>query len=254
MVSPDILIQASGLGLSRAGAAIVDDVGFQLACGELVMLVGPNGAGKSTLMNMLAGMLQPDRGTLQFNQQDTCNWQRRDWAQRVTLVPQLSPMNFPLSVSEVVQLGGLAHSDSVVALRTQVQDALRAWDIAYLARRDVRLLSGGEQQRCQLARSWIQVNQADSQLWLLDEPLSALDLRHQQQCMSHIRQLTAAGKSVLMVVHDLNLARRYADRVLLLCCGRLVADGPAREVLTAEQVSDTFRVETVLEGDYLHWV
>lgn len=254
MVSTDTLIQASGLGLSRGGAAIIDEMGFSLTTGELVMLVGPNGAGKSTLMSMLAGLQSPDRGTLHFNQQDTGNWQRRDWAQRVTLVPQLSPMNFPLSVSEVVQLGGLAHSASVVELRTQVHKAMQAWDVDYLARRDVRLLSGGEQQRCQLARSWIQVNQADSRLWLLDEPLSALDLRHQQQCMSHIRQLTAAGKSVLMVVHDLNLARRYADRVLLLCCGRLVADGPAREVLTAEQVTQTFCVETVLEGDYLHWV
>ncbi|MCT7360429.1 ATP-binding cassette domain-containing protein [Thalassolituus pacificus] len=254
MVTPTTLIQASGLGLTRGGAAIVDDVGFSLAAGELVMLVGPNGAGKSTLMNMLAGLLRPDCGVLQFAAADTVSWQRSDWAQRVTLVPQLSPMNFPLSVSEVVQLGGLAHSTSVVELRTQVHEAMQAWDVHYLADRDVRLLSGGEQQRCQLARSWIQVNQADSQLWLLDEPLSALDLRHQQQCMSQIRQLTATGKSVLMVVHDLNLARRYADRVLLLCCGRLVADGPAREVLTAGQVTQTFCVETLLEGDYLHWV
>ena len=247
------LLSAAGVGLRRGRASILQDISFELNGGELVMLAGPNGAGKSTLLHILAGQLMPEQGTLQLDGQDCRGFGPRHWAQQITLLPQLSSMSFPLSVQEVVELGGLAHSRSVVALRQQVQAALADWDITALATRDVRLLSGGEQQRCQLARSWVQVQQPQSRLWLLDEPLSALDLRHQQQCMQHIRQLTGAGRTVVMVMHDLNLARRFADRVLLLSAGRLVADGVARDVLTPEQVSETYRVDTVLEGDYLYW-
>jgi len=130
---------------------------------------------------------------------------------------------------------------------------MQLWEIDYLAKRDVRLLSGGEQQRCQLARSWVQVQQEGSELWLLDEPLSALDLRHQQQCMAVVRQLTAQGKTVVIVVHDLNLARHHADRVVLMGCGRVVADGNPQAVLTAEQVAETFRLDIQLDGNYLNW-
>lgn len=247
------LLQATGLGLLRGRTPILHNISLALPAGQLVMLVGPNGAGKSTLLHILAGQQAPTEGQLQIQGQDCAAFSRAQWAQKVTLVPQLSAMGFPLTAQEVVELGGLAHAGSVVALRKQVQQALQQWDIGYLAGRDVRLLSGGEQQRCQLARSWVQVQQADSCLWLLDEPLSALDLRHQQQCLQRVQELTASGRTVVMVEHDLNLARRYADRVVMLSCGQVVADGAARAVLTAEQVSATFRVATELSGDYLQW-
>ncbi len=247
------VIRAEGLGHRRNGADILQDVSFGLPPGELVMLVGPNGAGKSTLLHILAGQTPMSAGRLLLQEQDCAQFSRADWARAVTLVPQLSSMGFPLSAAEVVELGGLAHSTSLTALRRQVRAALADWEITYLASRDVRLLSGGEQQRCQLARSWIQVQQPDSRLWLLDEPLSALDLRHQQQCMQRAQQLTASGKTVVMVVHDLNLARRFADRVLMLSCGRLVAAGTAAAVLTAEQVSQTFMLDVRLEGNVLSW-
>lgn len=248
------LLMTEGLTVERGGAAIVDDITLSIGAGELVMLVGPNGAGKSTLLQRLAGVQPFSRGSIHIQGQPTAHWRHQDWARVLTYLPQLSPLNFPLSVREVVQLGALPHSDSVVALRRQVQDALEHWDIHWLADRDVRLLSGGEQQRCQLARSWLQMQAPQSRLWLLDEPLSALDLRHQQQCLQQLRALTASGRSVVMVVHDLNLALRHADRVLLLCCGRLVADGRAQDVLTPERVSEVFGVATRLEGGYLQWL
>ncbi|WP_430460133.1 ATP-binding cassette domain-containing protein [Thalassolituus sp. LLYu03] len=247
------LLVADSLSLVRGRAPLLGDVSFSLGAGELVILAGPNGAGKSTLLHLLAGQSEPTQGTLTLDGQACHQFSRAQWAQKVTLVPQHSALGFPLTAEEVVSLGGLAHQDSVVALRQQVQQALHDWDIHYLAQRDVRQLSGGEQQRCQLARSWIQVRQSGSRLWLLDEPLSALDLRHQQQCLQHIRALTATGRTVVMVEHDLNLARRYADRVLLLSCGRLVADGAAADVLSAEQVAETFRIDAVLENGFLQW-
>ena len=248
------LLTTQGLTVERGGAAIVDDIHLNIQAGERVMLVGPNGAGKSTLLQRLAGVQPLSRGSIHIQGQPTAHWRHQDWAQALAYLPQLSLLNFPLSVREVVQLGAMPHSDSVVALRRQVLDALERWDIHWLADRDVRLLSGGEQQRCQLARSWLQMQAPQSRLWLLDEPLSALDLRHQQQCLQHIHALAASGRSVVMVVHDLNLALRHADRVLLLCCGRLVADGRAQDVLTAERVSEVFGVATRLEGGYLQWL
>ena len=242
------------LGLSKGNTPILQNISARLPVGQLTMLVGPNGAGKSTLLSLLAGLSLPSAGRLQFAGDDTRHWARQRWAQQVTLVPQLSQMGFPLSVREVVELGGLAHATSVVQLREATRQALADWDIGYLADKEVRLLSGGEQQRTQLARSWIQIQQPGSRLWLLDEPLSALDLRHQRQCLERVRQLQASGKSILMVVHDLNLALRYADRVLMLCCGELVADGPPDQVLTAERVSQVFQVETRLSQGYLHWL
>lgn len=242
------------LGLSKGNTPILQNISARLPAGQLTMLVGPNGAGKSTLLSLLAGLSLPSAGRLQFAGDDTRHWARQRWAQQVTLVPQLSQMGFPLSVREVVELGGLAHATSVVQLREATRQALADWDIGYLADKEVRLLSGGEQQRTQLARSWIQIQQPGSRLWLLDEPLSALDLRHQRQCLERVRQLQSSGKSILMVVHDLNLALRYADRVLMLCCGELVADGPPDQVLTAERVSQVFQVETRLSQGYLHWL
>ena len=147
------LIEAHGLTVFRNGADILHDVSFTLPAGELVMLVGPNGAGKSTLLNLIAGLALPDRGNIVLQCQATEAFSRADWAARVTLVPQLSSAGFPLTAEEVVELGGLAHSTSVVTLRQQVQQALHDWDIHWLASRDIRRLSGGEQQRCQQAKS-----------------------------------------------------------------------------------------------------
>lgn len=249
-----VALTASGLGLRKGNADILQDISFDLNAGELTMLVGPNGVGKSTLLSLLAGLTAPGSGSVTIGGQHSAGWSREAWARHITLVPQLSQMGFPLSVREVVELGGLAHSQSVVALRDATAKALSDWDIGYLADQEVRLLSGGEQQRTQLARSWVQVHQPQSCVWLLDEPLSALDLRHQRQCIQRVQQLKTEGKAVLMVVHDLNLALRYADRVLMLSCGQLTADGKPEQVLTAEKVSDVFQVETRLEQGVLSWI
>ncbi|WP_419812844.1 ATP-binding cassette domain-containing protein [Bacterioplanoides sp.] len=254
MVNQTAFMQLSAVGLNKGPAAILRDIEFALQPGELVMLVGPNGAGKSTLLSILAGLNPPSHGSLSIHGSSVTGWSREQWAQHITLVPQLSQMGFPLTVREVVELGGLAHAQSVVALRDATRKALIDWDIEYLAEQEVRLLSGGEQQRTQLARSWIQVHQPESGLWLLDEPLSALDLKHQRQCLQRVQQLKAEGKAIVMVVHDLNLALRYADRVLMLCCGELVADGEAKTVLTAQRVSEVFQVETVLNESGLSWL
>lgn len=241
------------IGVTRGQAPILQDISMTIEPGELVMLVGPNGAGKSTLLSIMAGLSNADQGQVYLQQRVSASLSRADWAASVAFLPQLTQMGFPLTVSEVVALGDMGNHQRVVQQRQRLRDALQGWELDYFAQHEVRVLSGGEQQRTQLARSWLQATQTSNQLWLLDEPLSALDLRHQQQCMQHITALKNTGKAIVMVVHDLNLARRYADRVALLSCGRLVDFGKPADVLNAEQVQSVFQVDVQWQDHWLSW-
>lgn len=247
------LMTLTGIGVTKGQSPIVSNIDMTIQPGELLMLVGPNGAGKSTLLSLLAGLSEPSQGTLSIQGRLAHTLTRQEWADVVAFVPQLTNMGFPLTVEEVIALGDMGHSQGVVQRRRRLRQALTSWELDYFSQQEVRLLSGGEQQRTQLARSWLQATQSNNQLWLLDEPLSALDLRHQQQCMQHIMALKAQGKSIIMVVHDLNLARRFADRVALLSCGHLVACGTPREVLTLQQVQSVFQVNVEWQPQWLSW-
>ena len=244
-------MQLQQIGVDRGSVAIVDDVSLPVLAGKVTMLLGPNGAGKSTLLKVMAGLETPARGQIELQQDNPLSWSRQRWAANVSFLPQLSALSFPLTVKEVVALGAMAQGNSVREQRHQLQQALQLWDIDYLAEQQVRWLSGGEQQRVQLARSWLQAQHG--QLWLLDEPLSALDLRHQQQCLQRAREYVQQGRAVVMVIHDLNLAWQCADYVALLCCGRLVCAGEPTDVLTSECLTDVFQVPVEVERGVVRW-
>ena len=239
---------------SLSVVTILQPVSFQLAAGELCAVVGPNGAGKSSLIQRLSGVLPLDAGQIDILGQSVAGWQAEQWAQRVAYLPQLSQVNFSLSVTEVIALGGLSQAWSQTQRQSLVEESLVCWQLEALAKRDMRSLSGGEQQRVQLARSWVQMQSSSAVLWLLDEPFSALDLRHQALCLDNIQRVQQQGKTVLVVMHDLNIARMRADHVLLLDRGCLVAQGEAQQVLTAEQVSGVFGVTVSEQGALLSWL
>lgn len=234
-------------------APILQDMSLELHAGELVALVGPNGAGKSTLLQVLAGLKPLTGGQYWLGDKNTQTWREREFAQALSYLPQRTSVAFALTVAEVVALGSRMQALTQVQRRARVMQALTLWQLDALAQRDVRTLSGGEQQRVQLARSFVQLHAESCRLWLLDEPFSALDLRHQAGCFKQMQAQCAQGKTVLWVVHDLNEARRLASRVLLLDGGRLVADGAPKEVLSAKRVSQVFTVETAVGTEYLHW-
>lgn len=247
------LLELQQLQVQQAGRYLLKDIDLQLKTGEVLALVGPNGAGKSTLLQRLAGVQPVHSGKLLIQQQDTQSWAAQEFARQVSFLPQLSQVSFSLTVQEVVRLGGLVHQWPHKLWQQKVQESIVAWDLQGLARRDVRYLSGGEQQRVQLARTWLQLQGEQCNLWILDEPFSALDLRHQALALKQIQKLKEQEKSIVVVVHDLNLARHCADRVLLLEQGKKVALGAAKEVLTAERVSKVFALEAQLHNDYLCW-
>jgi iron complex transport system ATP-binding protein len=162
-------------------------------------------------------------------------------------LPQHSQLQFPLDVEEVLSLATLPFALTKLQQRQQVNQIIHEWGIESLAHKDFRQLSGGEQQRCQIARTYLQLSNMTSEgrgygLWLLDEPSSSLDLQHQQQLQTVCRQAAEEGHCVVIVLHDLNQAIRLADEIWLLEKGELVAQGPAKEVMTEAVIKQVFKV------------
>ncbi|WP_150910798.1 heme ABC transporter ATP-binding protein [Marinobacter halotolerans] len=224
------MLSVQNLSVSLGGTEIVNGVDLDVAAGKLVMLLGPNGAGKSTVLKALSGEA-PCQGGIHVDGKALTDWRPEHLAGRRAVMPQRVDVNFPLTAEEVVRLGrprGTPASDPVV------MELLRALELEHLAHRLVPGLSGGEQQRVQLARVLAQIIDCPHEsLLLLDECTSALDPAHQQLVLELIRHLARArGIAVLAIVHDLNLAAQFGDRLMLMASGRSVLHGRAEQVLT----------------------
>lgn len=243
------LLQVRGLAWGRGRRTLLAGIDLELHAGESVALLGPNGAGKSSLIRLLAGEFPPVAGSIQLHGRALAAWPRRELAGFRAVLPQQHAIGFPLTVAEVVALGlpGAARGNRQHPLVAE----LLAWlGVAQLQHRRFPTLSGGEQQRVQLARVLAQVWHAErAPLLLLDECTSALDPAHQHRVLAAIHTLTRRGFGALWAVHDLNLAARYADRVLLFCQGRLVAHGRPAEVLTPAHLAAVYGVEAEVGQD-----
>lgn len=228
--------------------------------GELHVVLGVNGAGKSTLLKLLAGDLQPSKGEVILNDRPMRAWSLRQRARLRAVLPQGDNLRFAFTAREVVTLGRQAAYGGTEAAETAlVSAALEAFDASALADRSYLQLSGGERQRVQLARVLAQLSrvhgQADEPMYLLlDEPTAALDLAHQHACMSLLRRKLATGLGVLAVLHDINLAGRYADTVSLLHEGLLLAQGAPAAVLRPETLQRAYgsKLRFLPVGDQRH--
>ncbi|ENO15739.2 heme ABC transporter ATP-binding protein [Marinobacter nanhaiticus D15-8W] len=245
------MLKVDQLNIRLSGRPILADVNLRLHPGELVALLGPNGAGKSTLVRTLAGELHAPANSIHFADQPLGQWRRSTIARHRAVMPQKVDLQFPMTVEEVIALGRPREKPEQ---RGRVIDALlERLDIEHLKTRLVPTLSGGEQQRVQLARVLAQVwDQPDPRLLLLDECTSALDPAHQQVVFGQLRQLASAGYGLLVAVHDLNLAAQYADRLVLMKGGRIVADDSPTSVLTPDILKAVYglsaRVTMLPEG------
>jgi iron complex transport system ATP-binding protein len=238
------LLEANRLSYHVQGQKLIKNVSLQIASGEMVAIIGPNGAGKSTLLRLLTGYLPPSDGQCQLLGKNLKSWQPQALARTRAVMRQYSNLAFPFSVSEVIQMGRAPYG--AAQKRQALEEVMAQTDCLSLAQRDYRALSGGEQQRVQLARVLAQLWQPQpTPRWLfLDEPTSALDLYHQQHTLRLLRQLTNQQPlAVCCVLHDLNLAALYADRILLLAQGELVACGTPEEVLNAETLTRWYQAD-----------
>lgn len=244
-----------GVGMRYGAAEVLAGVDLRLGGGQLTAVVGPNGAGKSTLLGIMAGLRPGYAGECLFDGLEVATWNRRSFARRVSFVPQSTRVEFPFTAEEVALMGRAPHSSGLLESahdRQAVHDAMHATDTLSLCARDFRSLSGGEQQRVILSAALAQSPQA----LLLDEPTTHLDLRHQVSLYRTLRDLCDRGVLVAAVTHDLNLAAAYADRILMLNKGRLIADGPPAEAFHSDRLREVFDVpaELLRGADGRHWI
>jgi iron complex transport system ATP-binding protein len=235
-------LTAQGLGVTLTGRAVLHDVSLALSSGHLVALVGPNGAGKTTLLRALAGLV-PSTGAVHVGGDPLSALPLRARARRFGYLPQGHVVHWPLPARDIVALGRYPHGATDPARLTlkdaeAVLRAMQAADVVDLGDRRVTELSGGERSRVALAR----VFAVEAPVILADEPTSSLDPRHQIDVMQTLRAAADKGTLVIVVTHDLGLAARFADMILVLSDGRLVAQGAATEALSERVMADVFRI------------
>ena len=224
------------LTIQYPGAArpALDGVTLSIPAGCLTAVLGPNGSGKSTLLRVLLGVSAPRSGTATLGDRDVRAWDRRELAQTVGVVAQSETVAFPITVREMVAMGRFPHLGPLRAEgwrdREAVDRALGRCDIGDLRNRQVTTLSGGELQRVRIARALAQEPRALA----LDEPTASLDLRHEMSILGLLRDWTNDGMTVLLITHQLDLAARFADRMILLDRGRVAAEGTPSEVFRKE--------------------
>jgi iron complex transport system ATP-binding protein len=235
---------------------LISDISASFAPGELHLIVGPNGAGKSTLVKVLARLLRPQTGAVEYEGVDVGQTGEAELAKRRAVLSQAIEIAFPLTVREVVMMGRYPHFSGRPGPTDEqiVDEVMQHFDVTEFKDRYYQSLSGGERQRVNFARVLAQLwnRQAIACRYLfLDEPLTFLDIRHQIDFMKRIRSFTKEADVVTVgVVHDLNLAARFADQILMLNGGRIVAHGTAADVLTTERIRQVFGVEpTMVQTD-----
>lgn len=238
-------ITASGITVSLGGKPILQEVDAQLRRGEVLGLIGPNGAGKTTLLRVLAALLVPERGSVDYDGASARALGRGTLARRVAFLAQGGEAPSALSVEALVGLGRLPHrrpfAEAVEIDRQAVARALALCDVAGFAGRAVGTLSGGERRRVLLARALA----VEAPYLLADEPLAGLDPQHQLDTLQLLRRISGEGTGVVVVLHDLTLATRFCDRLLLLDHGRRIADGTPAEVLDDVRLAQVFGIQAL---------
>jgi len=238
-----MILEAEGLEVRYVGTGrlALGGVSLRVGDGELVAVAGPNGSGKTTLVRAVTGLVPLARGSVRIQGKPLAHWRRLELARVLGVVPQREDIVFPLRVDETVMLGRYARLGPMGAPRAEdraaVASALERCDALALQTRSTDTLSGGEWQRVRLARALAQ----EPSVLLLDEPTASLDVRHEMEILELIRGLVDHGLSGLVITHQLNLAARFADRIVLLSDGRVVAEGAPREVLGKDTLDGVFQ-------------
>ncbi len=241
------MMSIESLSVSRGGRSVLTDLSFSLVAGEVLAVLGPNGAGKSSLLAALSGELKPAKGHIRLLGHALSAWSDQERARHLAVLPQSPTLGFGFTVSEVVSLGRLPHATGVIADAKIIQQSMQMADVVHLAHRNYLSLSGGERQRVHLARVLTQLGDGEpGQVLLLDEPTAMLDPTHQHACLQAARGLSSRGVAVLIILHDLNLAARYADRIMLLRQGECQALGSVETVLTETQLAPVFELPVLI--------
>lgn len=241
------IISVRGAEVSFGERTILAGIDLDIRCGEVLAIVGPNGAGKSTLVNVVTADVELDAGKVFIDDEVEYSWSTRELAMRRAVLLQDIGLAFPFTVLEVVEMGrspwaGMResqHDDLIVA------GSMSRTETVQFAARKFTSLSGGEKARVALARVLAQATPA----LLLDEPTAPMDIRHQELVLQQARDYASTGGAVVIIVHNLDLAGAYADRIAMISDGSIIADGPPAEVLTADRISDVYDYPVSIVAD-----
>lgn len=248
----DAALRVEDVSVTLGGQQILHDVSFSAQEGEGVALIGPNGSGKTTLLRAVSGAVERTGG-VHLDGRPVEEWSSRERARRLAFVRQGAGISFDLSVRDLVLLGRAPHRGWLAPFNAEdeacVDRVLQRVDLTSFAERSVQSLSGGELQRAFLAQALAQ----EARVLLLDEPTAHLDVHYQFELFGQVRELVDEGRSVVAVVHDLELAARFADRLLVMDQGRIVARGTPPQVLTPRLIARVFGMQaSVRSGNNSH--
>lgn len=243
------MLKIDSVGLTISAVPLLNNITIDCPRGSVTALMGPNGAGKTSLLKVISGDHKASQGVVEINGQPRENWKQSDIAQFMAVLPQSSTLTFAFTAHEVVALGRTPYATGLRRDGDIIDAALAKVDASYLAQRSFVQLSGGEKQRVQLARVLAQiwehceaVAETDGIL-LLDEPSAAFDMAHQLMLIDTVQQIAAQGVTIVMVMHDLNLAAKCADQMVFMNCGECTAVGTVTELLTPEMIKKVFSVD-----------
>jgi iron complex transport system ATP-binding protein len=238
-------LKATGIAAGFGGEWLLQGVDIAVSSGEMVGLIGPNGSGKTTLLRILANLLVPGAGVVRYNGCTAAAIGDRELSKQIAYLAQGGSVHWTMRVETLVALGRLPHRQALHGLtardRAAIERALRAADVTSFRHRTLAQVSGGERMRILLARAFA----VEADILLADEPILALDPLHQLKVMELLRRSTREGRGVLVVLHDLSLAARFCDRLVLLAHKGILAQGPPQQVLTDAYLADAYGIEVV---------
>lgn len=238
------MITTHSVSIVRDGRRLVDAVDLKLEPGRLTVVLGPNGAGKSTLLKVMSGEIAADHGRVLYDDRDVASLDAPQLARRRAVLPQSMTLAFPFTALEVVRMGAVAQGS--LRPTEDARQAIARVDMAGFEGRPYQALSGGEQQRIQFARVLAQVREPVEhglpKALFLDEPTASLDIGHQIAVLSIARDFVARGGAAMAILHDLNLACEFADHLVVMQKGRVVAEGPPSDTITDQVISTVYGI------------
>jgi iron complex transport system ATP-binding protein len=247
----ELVFSIRNVSFGYGSVEVLHDVTADMRAGEMVGIIGPNGAGKTTLVRLLSGYLMPGNGIIELFGKDLRTYEKRVLAQLVATLPQTIATIFPYTTEEFILMGRYPHFDKRLGQGREeaqaVHDVMECMGIGHLGGRIVNTLSEGERQKVYLAQCLAQ----NPKVLLLDEPVSHLDIRHQMQTLELLAGLNEKGLTILMILHDLNLAAEFCSRILLLSRGRVFADGPPEATLTYQHIEASYGTVVVVRTNPL---
>jgi len=247
----DALLSIAGVSFRYGLQTVLSNIDLDIERGEVVGIIGPNGAGKSTLLRLIAGYLSPDEGSITFSGCPLKDYDRRALARHIATLPQSLDMPFPYTVEEFILMGRYPYDRRNFSYgageKELASEIMNDMNIGHLARRQINALSEGERQKVYLAQCIVQ----DPGVLLLDEPVSHLDIKHQMRVLEILEGLHAEGLTILMILHDLNLASEFCSRIVLVSRGSIYTTGSPATTLTYENIEKVYDTVVIVRENPL---